>query len=332
MNTKELPIVKLVSEHFPKEATTIIVAVSGGPDSVALLYLLLKEVALRDWELIVAHLNHQLREESSKDTEFVKNIAKKLGLKCVVAKKDVEAFAIKGKMTIEEAAREVRYKFLRKTAQKYKAQTIALAHTADDQVETVVLNWLRGGLVRALSGMKEWNGELWRPFLNISKKELLDFLKAHEFDYCTDKSNESLKYSRNKVRKQVIPVLENINPGFSEVMLRNAKTFIKLEDFIEGILQNTIKKVVISKSKQTIVIKKKEFIGLAEYLQNELLLWAIAELKGNKQDIKGIHLVEIKKVIQSRQKESWKQLPDKLFVSRAYDKISFSRTKPNLKK
>ncbi|MEA1909755.1 MAG: tRNA lysidine(34) synthetase TilS [Patescibacteria group bacterium] len=329
MNSKKLPILELGGEYFPKKGEIIIVAVSGGPDSVALLYTLMHEVAQHGWELVVAHFDHQLRVGSKKDSEFVKDLAKSLGFKFVSNKKDVKSYAKKNKLTTEEAARDLRYEFLKEASKRYKAKAIALAHTADDQVETVVLNWLRGGLVRALSGMQEWDGQLWRPFLKTYKKDILAFLKAYKIIYREDKSNQDQQYTRNRVRKQVLPVLGKVNPNFSKVVLRNANTFGTLNELLEDILEITIKNVVSKKGEKTIEFKKSEFLALSEYLQNELFLWAIAELKGDRQDIKQIHLEEAKKVITSNQKKSWKQLPERLFVASAYDKISLSCNKPN---
>ena len=141
---------QILVDKFPPSKATLIVAVSGGVDSVVLLHLLLPLAANFDWELIVAHLDHKLRKESASDLKFVANLAKQLNLEFVSKKVDIKKLAGVKKKTIEEAGRDARYSFFDELSKKYKKCVIATAHTADDQLETIVMNWLRGASLREI--------------------------------------------------------------------------------------------------------------------------------------------------------------------------------------
>jgi len=328
MELKDKLILQLDNRYFPPRGATLIVAVSGGVDSAVLLYVLSLLVTSQDWKLIVAHFNHQLRRSANQDAKFVGALVKSLGLKFVSDTVNVAKFAKSHKLTIEEAGRSARYAWLQKIAKRYRAGAIVLGHTADDQVETVVMNWLRGGLVRALAGMRIKEGNLWRPFLQIYKTELKQFAKRYRIQFREDKSNRNLIYTRNLIRHRILPILKKVNPGIEGVILRNADNFSNLESWIENQVQETYKKVSGRPKIGTVNFSAKRFKELDRFLQNELFLLAIQKLKGDRQDIKKVHLDEMQAVLHSAQSTAWKQLPAKLFVYRGYGKISVSCHRP----
>lgn len=327
MELSDKLISQLDNQYFPPKGATLVVAVSGGVDSVVLLHLLILLSAKWSWEIIVVHFNHQLRKSADQEAEAVRLLAKNWGLKFVQGSRDIKNLAQKRKLTIEEAGRQARYDWLQKVALRYKA-TIVTAHTADDQVETVVMNWLRGGLVRALAGMRIKEGSIWRPFLSINKGELYQFAKKYKLQFSEDESNQEIIYTRNLIRHKIIPVLKKVNPGISEVILRTAESFSELENWVEIVARDTFKQIVSSPKKETVNFNEDKFVKLPIFLQNELLLLAIQKLKGDRQDIKGVHLGEMQKVILSSPKTSWRQLPGKLFIGKGYGKISVSRYRP----
>lgn len=315
---------QIVANKFPLRNTTLIVAVSGGVDSVVLLHLLLPLSANFNWELIVAHLDHKLRKESGQDLKFVSDLSGQLGLEFASKKVDVKKLAKQQKKTIEETGRNVRYGFFDELSDKYKKCIVVTAHTADDQLETIVMNWLRGTSLRGLTGMKVKNKNKWRPLLNFEKKELISFAKKYKLKFREDKSNKDLYYTRNKVRHILLPKLRQLNQNFGKVILRNADVLSGLENFIDQQIKTTIVEVKLKNNKDSVSFQMKPFLKLHNFIQSELLLHAIELIKGDRQDIKKVHLDEIYKVINSCKPNSYKQLPSKLLLVKAYDTITIS--------
>ncbi|MDH5174954.1 MAG: tRNA lysidine(34) synthetase TilS, partial [Elusimicrobiota bacterium] len=190
----------------------ILVAVSGGPDSVCLLHILdrfRKEMGL---SLHVAHVNHGIRKrESKREEKFVTHLAGRMGLPITVKSLDVPSYARKKKLTVEEAARDMRYSVWERLAGKLNAKKIALGHTASDQVETVLMHLLRGSGPQGLSGIpplrKLGSAVIVRPLIKISRDEILGYLKQNNLKFCLDSSNRKTEYFRNKIRLKLLPLL-----------------------------------------------------------------------------------------------------------------------------
>lgn len=226
----------------PGKRKKLIVAVSGGADSAALLHLLL-EGGYRN--LVIAHFNHHLRGKASDgDAEFVRNLAGKLGLPFVLGEGDVRELASARKCSVETAAREARYGFLAETARKHRTRMVVLAHHADDQVETCLFNFLRGSGIAGLSGMKSRSTrtvdgvelELLRPLLAITKAELLGYLKDRKIRFREDSSNAVADASRNKLRLKVLPLIEQLlGPSFKGSILRNARLLADEEELLSSL-------------------------------------------------------------------------------------------------
>lgn len=315
-------------KSLPIKVNTLLIGVSGGVDSTVLLHILLPLAGHYDWELVVMHLNHGLRKSADKDEKFVKDLANSLGLKFISKTTDVKKVSQAKKLTIEEAGRMVRYEFFKNIAKKYPSSVIVTAHTADDQVETIIMNWLRGTLVRGLSGMRELDKNIWRPLLDVSKKDLIKFAGQYGIRYREDKSNKKFNYTRNKIRHQLLPVLLKFNPNLNKTLLRNAKLFSNLESFLDETLEQTYFKVKDKKTKDKVSLSRTAFMKLHTFMQDELLLYSIGLIKGDRQDFKQVHSQEIRKVLLNNKKESNKQLPGKLFLIKTYDKITISRNRP----
>ena len=220
----------------------LIVAVSGGADSIALLHLLL-EAGYRN--LVVAHFNHRLRGKASEgDAAFVEKLAAKLDLPCEIGEGDVRKLAASRKCSLETAAREARYSFLSAVAKKHRARMVVLAHHGDDQVETCLFNFLRGSGIAGLSGMKPRSTrtiggigmELLRPLLPIPKVELLGYLKERKIRFREDATNEVADASRNKLRLKVLPLIEELlGPSFKGSIVRNASLLADEEDLLSSL-------------------------------------------------------------------------------------------------
>ncbi|MEJ2596970.1 MAG: tRNA lysidine(34) synthetase TilS [Anaerolineales bacterium] len=211
-------IIKVLKKYCQLQPNRLIlVGVSGGPDSVCLLHLLVQH----GYPLVIAHLNHGLRPEASDDADFVYQLAHRWKIPFVLGQQDVAVFARQNGYSLEEGARVARYRFLLKEAAKRDAQAIAVAHTADDQVETVLMHLLRGAGTSGLRGMafrahmENWEPDipLVRPLLSTWRSEILDYLEANQLSSRFDQSNLDTRFYRNRLRHELIPLLETYNPA-----------------------------------------------------------------------------------------------------------------------
>jgi tRNA(Ile)-lysidine synthase len=239
-----LPLILKIKEVLARVSPRkkLIVAVSGGADSVALLHLLI-EAGYKN--LVVAHFNHRLRgKASSADATFVRKLADQLNLPCEVGSDDVRKLASDRKSSLETTARESRYDFLAFVARKQRTRSLFLAHHADDQLETCFFNFLRGSGIAGLSGMKPLSVrsvggikiELHRPILGITKNELLDYLKVRRIRFREDATNAIADASRNKLRLKVLPLIEELfGSAFRATIVRNARIFSEEEELLSSI-------------------------------------------------------------------------------------------------
>ena len=215
----------------------ILCAVSGGADSMCLLHLLHS----RGRDVVAAHFEHGIRgEESLRDAGFVQSWCRERGIPCVTGHGDVPGYAAGQGMSLEEAARTLRYRFLEETAEEQGCDYIATAHNGDDNVETVLLNLTRGAGALGLSGIPPRRGKIIRPLLGVSRDEIEDYLKKNAVPHVEDSSNQSDDYSRNRIRHRVSPVLRELNPGLNEAVGRTAALLAQDEDCLSGLAQNFI--------------------------------------------------------------------------------------------
>ena len=209
------PFMTLIRDHdmIPPGAK-VLCAVSGGADSVCLLHVLSQR---EDITLVAAHYNHHLRgAESDRDEIFVRELCKEWHIPCEIGHGDVAAEAKARKQGIEETARQMRYEFLYATAQKIGADRIATAHNADDDLETLLLNLTRGTGLQGLTGIPPRQGILIRPLLTTTRKEIMKYLRIYHLPHVEDSSNADETYTRNRMRRQVLPLLEEFNPALRE--------------------------------------------------------------------------------------------------------------------
>lgn len=200
----------------------VLCAVSGGADSVCLLHWLRGRAEEEGFALTAAHFDHRLRgAESDRDAAFVRDLCRDWKVPCVVGEGDVSAEAGRRGAGIEETARALRYDFLERTAEAVGAGRIATAHTANDNVETMLLHLIRGSGLQGLTGIRPRRGRLIRPLLTTTRAEVEAYLAAHALPHVEDSTNADTAYARNKLRRQVIPLLEELNP---QVVSRMADT------------------------------------------------------------------------------------------------------------
>lgn len=202
----------------------ILAAVSGGRDSMCLLHFLADWGKAHHTEVTVAHFNHQLRGAlADRDETFVKETCARLGIPCVCGRGDTRTYAEQEGLSLEEAARVLRYRFLEETRQKTGCGSILTAHHADDNAETVLLNLLRGTGIQGLTGIPAQRDHVFRPFLSVTRGELEQYAKENNIPFVEDETNELDDAARNVLRHQVLPVLKELNPRAVENITRTAK-------------------------------------------------------------------------------------------------------------
>ncbi len=232
----------LTNKCLLQKERPLIVGVSGGADSFCLMDIL-REAG---YQIIVAHFDHQLRSESNMDAQMVQETCARLSLECIVGTENVRAYADEQKLSIEEAARELRYRFMFNLARERNAQAVAVGHTADDQVETVLMHILRGSALNGLKGMshraiiKNFDEQIpiVRPLLDMKREETVAYCNMHDLHPHYDISNDSLEYQRNKIRHQLIPTLETYNPKFRAALLRMSQTLKDDADLLDALVDS----------------------------------------------------------------------------------------------
>ena len=211
-------VLNFVDEHnMLPESGLVLACVSGGADSMCLLEVFRRISTQRGFSLAVAHFNHKLRgEESDRDEKFVRDYCEKFALAYYTQSGDVCSFAKQNGLSIETAARDMRYDFFHNLADTLAAEKIATAHNADDNTETILINLARGAGTKGISGIPPIRGKIIRPMLTITRDEIIAFLSDHGISYVEDSTNSDDVYTRNKIRHHVIPILKEINPRLNE--------------------------------------------------------------------------------------------------------------------
>jgi tRNA(Ile)-lysidine synthase len=261
----------------------IIVGVSGGPDSLCLLEVLHQAGYL----ITVAHFNHKLRSESDADANLVEQTATRLTLPFVVDDGDVRAYAEGEGLSIEEAARNLRYCFLFKQARKIGAQAVAVAHTADDQVETVLMHFLRGAGLAGLKGMAyttrlpvfDANIPLVRPLLNVWREEIIIYCAANGLRPHYDSSNEAINFLRNRLRHLLIPMLETYNPKFREAVSHTSQSLAADHAFLTETVDAEWNKCVVRHNPDYIIFDGEKLAARSIGLRRNLVRRAISILR-----------------------------------------------------
>lgn len=252
----------------------IIVAVSGGVDSIVLLDILNELKNQLKIELIVAHFNHKLRgAESDEDEEFVKRFTSELGLECYVGSEDTREYCNKKKVSIQEGARELRYNFLEILRLLKGFDKIATAHNANDNAETVLLNLFRGSGVNGLAGIQVKRGNIIRPLLFATRDEIEAYAIEKGLQYKIDSSNLKTSYRRNYIRLKLLPLIsENINPGIIETLNRTAQIFSELSEFIQHEISKIIKFVAIKENHGKVLVDIQRLKSYLYFIQESVII------------------------------------------------------------
>ena len=269
-----------------KEGERVVVGVSGGADSVCLL-LVLKEIM--PLECITAvHINHGIRgDEAARDEDFVLQLCKRQGIRLEIRRLDVPLFARENKISEEEAGRVLRYRVFEEIRLLYKADKIAVAHNLNDVAETFLMNLSRGSGITGLTGIKLRSGVLIRPLIKTSRAEIEGIVTYLGESFITDSTNNSLIYTRNRIRKRVIPELEEVNERAVSHINDACERLEKIEGYIIKEAANTYKSYV-TKGKDIFI--SNEILTLDEVIIEEVLHKALSEAAGRARDIGSVHI------------------------------------------
>jgi tRNA(Ile)-lysidine synthase len=293
-------VLRFIREHDLFRANEpLLVGVSGGPDSVCLLHILSGLKLTPGTELHIAHLNHMLRgAESDADAEYVYSLARELGITATIENRDVKAYQRKNRLSLEEAAREVRYTFFSEVSRSLGADTVAVGHTADDQIETILMHLVRGAGLSGLRGMQPLN--IWRlpegaslriarPLLEVRRDETEDYCHTKGLSPRSDSSNRLPSQLRNRVRSQLIPLLREYNPDIETSLLRTARAADADMAYIDEQVYRLCGHV-IEERPEGIAIERDEFSRLYPALKRHIVRSALLRLLGDLHDIESIHI------------------------------------------
>lgn len=255
-----------------KNGESVVVGFSGGPDSTFLMILFLTIQKIFNLKIYAAHLNHRLRgKESDADEEFVKDFCKSHKIECLIESRDIEKIAQETKKSIEEVARNERYKFFSDVVQKFKANKIATGHTLNDNAETMIFNFVRGSGISGLRGIPVKRDNIIRPLLGVTKEEIIDFLKAEKIQFRTDSTNENEEFTRNFIRNRIIPLLQEINPNLFETLSITSQLLTLLERYIQAEEVKFDRLFVSKKAEKVLRIRIEDNIDYKNYLMMDLI-------------------------------------------------------------
>jgi tRNA(Ile)-lysidine synthase len=304
----------------------VLVGVSGGADSITLLHVLHKFSKIQNYSLIVAHINHLARgKNSDADAGFVESVAEKLKLPFYLKKIDVGIERLKLKTSFQDAARIIRYQFFEETLQSVGGNRIALGHTADDQVETILINIVRGTGLKGLAGIPQVRDCIIRPLLEIYRKDLEIYLKENDISFREDSSNLDKKYLRNRIRNELIPHLETYNPGIKKCLQEMAG--IARED--DSLLSQTTRDIFEQKlgkdNEQNIVWDIEDFQSYPIALRQRLAREIFCHITGDMQAITAHHVQQIINLFSSPKAGKVLNIPRGVTVTCSYESVLFSK-------
>lgn len=316
----------MIRHRMVERGVKVVAAVSGGPDSVVMLHilnLLKDELGI---SLHVAHLNHLFRgAESDEDARFVAGMAGRYGLPFTIKSVDVTAYRKKERLSKQVAAREVRYRFLLDTAGEVGAQNIALAHQADDQAETILINFLRGAGASGLKGIVPVRENLYiRPLLTVRRFEIERFCGEMDLPFRQDSSNLKTVYLRNRVRLNLVPVLErDYNPGLVPALLRLGEICREEDGFLEAEAAKAFRESLLERNAERIALRLEHVSGLPVAIRRRVLRHAWQSLARSKRNLSYLHTEVLMELVGRDTTGARAVLPGKIIAIRTYQTIEF---------
>ncbi len=291
-----------------KDGDNIVVGVSGGPDSMALLNSLIeiKQTSNIKFNIVVAHINHMIRAEADEETKYVQEFCEQKNIKCFIKKEKVEEIAKNDKIGTEEAGRKVRYSFFNEVAKKVNANKIATAHNSNDNAETVLMNIIRGSGTSGLKGIEPIRENKYiRALIECTRIEIEEYCEEQNLKPRIDKSNMENIYTRNKIRNLLIPYIEEkFNPNIISSLNKLSELAANENSFIEKKVEESYRQVLIEEMlgnkelnrKKEIILDLKKFNKLDLVIKNRLMLYTIGRVLGTSKNIEKVHIEDLVKL------------------------------------
>ncbi len=312
----------IVRHRLIADGDLVVVGVSGGPDSVALLHMLLQLREDLGFQVHAAHLHHGLRSEADRDQSLVESICREWQVPLSLRRVDVARMAAEEKMSVEEAGREVRYRFLEDVRREIKGHKIATAHHRGDQAETVLLHLIQGTGARGLQGIVPKRDRIIRPLLDIAKSEIIDYLEYHRLPYRIDSSNFDNNYLRNRIRWELLPLLEQrFNPGMVDVLCRLAAVMREENRYWDELVGEAMDEVVQEGEEVPLTVGVERLQALPLALKRRLI-YQILRRAGSRR----VSWDDVERVVGLlSQPESGHRVPVSggLWVRKSYDVLEF---------
>lgn len=301
-NVKEIVEATINKYSLIDDGDKIVVAVSGGPDSICLLNVLNEIICSRKKQIkmVVAHVNHMIRNEAKDDEKFVENFCKKIGIEFYSKSIDVKEIANNNKIGLEEAGRIARYEFFDEVLKLTKSNKIAIAHNKNDKIETIIMHALRGSGTSGLQGIQAKSGIYIRPLIDCDRENIELYCKENNIDARIDKTNFDNIYTRNKIRNVVIPYIkQEFNPNIINTLSRLSDLIKEENDYIDNQVKNIFEKIKLEETNAQIVLNLKEFNLQEKVIKSKLVLYTIMRLFGTSKGIEKIHIEDILKLCQN---------------------------------
>ena len=307
--------------------TTLLVGVSGGPDSVALLHILQHLTSEYGLRLAVAHLNHGLRKEADDEAEFVAALSAGLGLACYTKKEDVSHYRHRHRLSLEEAARIRRYAFYDDIATRHHFDKIALGHQADDNAELVLMFMIRGSGPVGFAGIPPVRaGRIIRPLIRLPRRDILDYLKTVGLAYVTDRSNRDMRFMRNRIRGHLVPLLRrSYNPKISEALNRLADIQREEQAWIEGIADTLYRDVRLTDDANRLHLSIAQLVRQPKAAQRRIIRKAIVDMKGDLRRISFAHVTAALDLLSVDRPDGMLDLPDGIILERTGNVLRVSK-------
>lgn len=276
----------------------VLIAVSGGPDSMCLLDILNKLKEKLNIKITVVHVNHGIREEANEETEYIKNYCEKYNIKIYVKYEKVVELAKQNKIGLEEAGRKVRYDFFDEVLQETKFNKIAIAHNMNDKVETILMNIIRGSGSLGLKGIEpKRENKYIRPLIEIERKDIEEYCSKNKLNPKFDKSNNDNTYTRNKIRNILIPFIKKeFNPNVIKGINNLSEIVTEEQNYLEKIVNNIYSQIKIEEDKDKVILDLKEFNKQDTIIKKRLLLLSVNKIFGSSKNIEKIHIEDIIKL------------------------------------
>lgn len=279
----------------------LVLGVSGGPDSISMLNVL-REIAEDEtidlkFQIVVSHINHNIRKEAKEDEEFVKKYCDENNIKFFSKSIDVEKIANNSKIGIEEAGRKVRYEFFDEVLKETNSNKIAIAHNKNDKVETIIMNVLRGSGLLGLKGIEPKRGKYIRPLIETEREKIEEYCEEKNLNPRIDKTNFDNTYSRNKVRNVVIPYIkQEFNPNIIKTLDRLSELVKEEDTYVEKQVEKAYKEIFIEGNNEEIILNLKKFNNYEKVIKSRIVLYTITRLFGSSKGIEKIHIDDILKL------------------------------------